>query len=110
MEHLVHYIHLKMNLFKILPTYDSRNTFEIDLDSHRIIYLCRRRSHQESGGGQTSPCPDRSARSDRSKRARDAGWYRPFGFADSQLRGPRRFDIDDKYRRFRLAATGLRGF
>lgn len=40
----------------------------------------------------------------------DAGWYRPFGFADGQLRGPRRLDIDDKYGRFCLAATGLRGF
>lgn len=50
------------------------------------------------------------SRSDRFKRAGDAGWYRPFVFADGQLRGSRRFDIDDKYGRFRLAATGLRGF
>lgn len=53
----------------------------------RVICLCRRQSHEENGGGETSlPCLDRSARSDRSKRAGDAGWYRPFGFADGQLR------------------------
>lgn len=41
----------------------------------------------KGGGGETSlPCLDRSARSDRFKRAGDAGWYRPFGFAAGQLR------------------------
>lgn len=93
-------------------TYDSWNTLEIDLDSYRgflsFVFVV---SEEENGGGETSPLSlGRSARSDRFKRAGDAGWYRPFGFADGQLRGSRRLDIDDKYGRFRLAATGLRGF